>query len=249
MEKGKEARCSRRWQSRGWRRARCRRSGPTSSPRWWRRPPQARQRRQAGGWRRKKKSGCKGNTSLAWAERRVIDIVIKKNFWKITSSPVMRRNGQQLEEVEWEHRCEQEYRFSITELCCVSHSFYTLQKGKWPFWTLRVRMRKDFDPCGFCGRHLVQAVDLWTLRVRMRKDFEPCGFWCSAIPYFLLVLIDWNIDQGWSFKYWVQNLFSSSSAKFKGQQLDACHKSRRVQILFSSSAARFINGHFSFLRV
>ena len=46
MEKGKEARCSRRWQSRGWRRARCRRSGP-ASPRWSRRPPRARQRQQA----------------------------------------------------------------------------------------------------------------------------------------------------------------------------------------------------------
>ena len=71
MEKGKEARWSRRWQSRGsgptsspwwWRRG----SGPTSSPWWWRRPPH----------------------SLAWAERRVNDIVINF-FLKNTSSPVM----------------------------------------------------------------------------------------------------------------------------------------------------------------
>ena len=178
MEKGKEARCSRRWQSRGWRRARCRRSGPTSSPRWWRRPPQARQRRQAGGWRRKKKSGCKGNTSLAWAERRVIDIVIKKFFWKITSSPVMRRNGQQLEEVEGEHRCEEEERFSITELCCVWHSFYTLKKEKWPFmnlaaedekriWTLRLLWQASCTSCWPLNLAGEDEKRFWTLRLLM----------------------------------------------------------------------------------
>ena len=123
VEKGKEARWTRRW-SRGsgpssypwwWRRGS---SGPTCSPWWWQRPPH----------------------SLTWAERRVNDTLSLIFFWKTQVHLWMWwRNGEQLEDVGRRtpmRRCEVEERISITELCCVWHSFYTLKKEKWPFMNL-----------------------------------------------------------------------------------------------------------------
>ena len=165
MEKGKEARCSRRRQSRGWRRARCRRSGPTSSPRWWRRPPQARQRRQAGGWRRKRRVVARGTP--AWPEKEEsLSLSSKIFFWKITSSPVMRRKEEKWSTAGrgWRRTPMRRRREVFNNWTMLRVTFFLYpSKGKVTiWWTLRVRMRKDFDPCGFCGRHLVQAVDLYS---------------------------------------------------------------------------------------
>ena len=170
MEKGKEARWSRRWQSRGsgptsspwwWRRG----SGPTSSPWWWRRPPH----------------------SLAWAERRVNDTLSLIFFWKTQVHLWWWRNGQQVEEVGRRtpmRRCEEEERISITELCCVWHSFYTLKKEKWPFMNLAAEDEKRI----WTLRLLWQASSCWPLNF---ADEDEKRFWTQYLNTLLPFGLNW----------------------------------------------------------
>ena len=55
------------------------------------------------------------------------------------------------------------------ELKCVAYDivFIPLKRKSEHLWTLRLRMRKEFNPRGICGGHL------WTLRMRMRKILNP----------------------------------------------------------------------------
>ena len=142
MEKGKEARWSRRWQSRG--------SGPTSSPWWWRR-------------------GSGPTFSPWWWRRPPHSLALEE---------VGRRTPMR--------RCEVEERISITELCCVWHSFYTLKKEKWPFMNLAAEDEKRI----WTLRLLWQASSCWPLNF---ADEDEKRFWTqylnTLIPF--LVLIDW----------------------------------------------------------
>ena len=125
------------------------------------------------GWRKGRRRRCSSSTrgTPAWPEKEEsLSLSLKKIFWKITRSPVMRRkekeNGQQLEEDEGEHRCEEEDRFSITELCCLSHSFYTPQKGKWPF----------DEPCGWGWEKILTPAAFVAGILYKLLTFEPCGW-------------------------------------------------------------------------
>ena len=99
-----------------------------------------------------------------------------------------KENGQQLEEDEGEHQCEEEDRFSITELCCLSHFFIPLKRESDHLMNPAGENegRKDFDPCAFCGRHLVQAVDLnsfWSLDTKVVTPPDTAVFDPVSIDY------------------------------------------------------------------
>ena len=106
----------------------------------------------ASGWmKEKKKSGCKGNTSLAW-ERRVIVIVIKKIFlknYKFTcDEEKWTTAGRSWRRTPMRRRREV---FNNWTMLRVTFFLYP-SKGKVTIdepWG--VRMRKDFDPAAFVG--------------------------------------------------------------------------------------------------
>ena len=46
--------------------------------------------------------------------------------------------------------------------------------------------RKDFDPCAFCGRHLVQAVDLnsfWSLDIKVVTPPDMAALVAVSMDY------------------------------------------------------------------
>ena len=120
----------------------------------------------------------------AWPEQKEESMTLSLIFfWKTQVHLWWWRNGQQLEEVGRRtpmRRCEEEERISITELCCVWHSFYTLKKEKWPFMNLAAEDEKRI----WTLRLLWQASSCWPLNL---ADEDEKRFWTQYL-----------IDQPWS---------------------------------------------------
>ena len=121
--------------------------------------------------------GVEGQVQVltAWPEkkRRVNDTLSLIFFLKNTSYLWMWWKNS-LKMLEGEVLCEDAKLKRVEEeLKCVAYDivFIPLKRKSEHLWTLRLRMRKEFNPRGICGGH--QADDLWTLRMRMRKILNP----------------------------------------------------------------------------
>ena len=143
----------------------------------------------ASGWmKEKKKSGCKGNTSLAW-ERRVIVIVIKKIFlknYKITCDEEKGEGEWSTAGRGWRRTPMRRRRQVFNNWTMLPVTFFLYpSKGKVTiWWTLRVRMKveKILTPAAFVAGILYKLLtfkvvtppDMAALVAVSMDYFLPC---------------------------------------------------------------------------